>query len=51
VTTSAASSADNRIERLLWPSADGTLALVLLIGIPRKWQKWLAMLGLLVLFA
>lgn len=51
VTTTAASSAENRLKKLLWPSAGGAaLALVLLIGVPRRRRKWLTMLGVLALF-
>jgi hypothetical protein len=40
------------MKRMLWPSAGGTaLALVLLIGVPRRRRNWQAMLGLLVLLA
>lgn len=52
VTTTAASSAENQIKRLLWPSTGGAaLALVLLIGIPRRRRNWMAMVGLVVLLA
>jgi trimeric autotransporter adhesin len=52
VTTAAASSAQNEMKKLLWPSAGGAgLALALLIGVPRKRRNWLAALGLAVLFA
>ena len=50
VSTTAASSALNRTNKLFWPSAGGTaLALVFLFGIPRRRRNWLAMVGLLVL--
>lgn len=52
VTTTAASSAQNQTKKLLWLPADGTaLALMLLIGVPRKRRNWMAMLGLVLLFA
>jgi hypothetical protein len=45
VTTTAATSAENRIKRLFWPSAGGTvLALVFFFGIPRRRRYWLVML-------
>jgi hypothetical protein len=50
-TTSAVSSA-NQMKRLFWPTAGGTvLAVVLLFWVPRRRRNWLAILGLLVLFA
>jgi hypothetical protein len=52
VTTTAASSAQNQMKKLLWPPVSGTaLALVLLIGVPRKRRRWLTMLGVALLFA
>jgi hypothetical protein len=52
VNTTAATTAENRLRKLIWPSAGGTvLALVLIIWVPRRRRNWLAMLGLLVLFA
>jgi hypothetical protein len=51
VSTTAPTSALNRTNKLFWPSAGGTaLALVFLLGIPRRRRNWLAILGLLVLF-
>jgi len=51
VTTTAATSAENRTKRPFWPSAGGAaLALLLFFGIPRRRRNWLAMLGLLVIF-
>jgi hypothetical protein len=52
IYTSAASSAANQMKHLFWPATGGTtLAVILLFGIPRRRRNWLAMLGLLVLFA
>jgi hypothetical protein len=52
VTTTAATTSENRMKRLLWPSAGGTaMAVVLLIGVPRRRRNWLAMVGVAVLFA
>jgi hypothetical protein len=49
-TTTAASSALNRPPQLFWPAAGGgTLALVLLFGIPGKRRKWRTMLGMFAL--
>jgi hypothetical protein len=40
------------MKRLFWPTAGGTvLAVVLLFWVPRRRRNWLAILGLLVLFA
>ena len=52
ITTTAATSADNRQKTLL-RSLPGTtaLALVLCLGLFRPQRKWLAVLGLFVLFA
>ena len=50
VTTTPATSAENQLKKLLWPLAGGTaLALVLLIGVPRRRRNWLATLGVLAL--
>jgi hypothetical protein len=50
VNTTAATSAENRMKKLLWPSTGGmALALLLFFRVPRR-RNWLAMLGLLVLF-
>lgn len=52
VTTTAATTGKNQIKKLFWPSAGGTaLALLLLIGVPRRRRNWLAIVGLAVLFA
>jgi hypothetical protein len=51
VNTTTASSAENQMKKLFWPSTGGTaLALILLFCVPRRQRNWLAMLGLLVLF-
>ncbi|MGD0894382.1 MAG: hypothetical protein ABR923_22920 [Terracidiphilus sp.] len=48
VNTTAATSAENQMKKLLWPSTGGmTLALVLLFRRPRRRRYWLAMFGLL----
>jgi len=40
------------MKKLFWRSAGGTaLALLLMIGIPRRRRNWLAMVGLAVVFA
>jgi len=40
------------MQKLFWPSAGGTaLALVLFIAFPKRRRSWLAMVGLLLLFA
>jgi hypothetical protein len=49
VTTTAATSSENEMRRLLWPSAGTALALFLCV--PRSRRKWLTMLGVLVLLA
>ena len=52
VNTTASTTANNQIKRLFWPSAGGTaLALLLMIGVPRRRRNWLAMVGLAVVFA
>lgn len=49
IFTTADSTAENQLKKLLWPSAGTALAL-LLIGLPRRRRNWLAMLGVLLLF-
>ena len=50
INTTAATSANNQLEKLIWPSAGGaTLALLLFFTLPKR-RNWLAMLGVLVLF-
>lgn len=52
VNTTAATSAENRIQNLLWPSAGGTaLALVMFFVSPRRRRNWLALLGAFVFLA
>jgi hypothetical protein len=52
ITTTTASSAQNEMKKLFWPSAGGaTLALLLFFGLPKRRRNWLAMLGLLAVFA
>jgi hypothetical protein len=48
ISTTAATTAENHLKKLLWPSAGTTLALVLMIGVPRRRRGWLTMLGVLV---
>jgi trimeric autotransporter adhesin len=51
VSTTAATTAQNRPMNLFWPSAGGAaLAMVFFIGIPARRRNWLSMLGLLVFF-
>ena len=50
ILTTAASVGENRMERLLWPAGGTTLALVMLIGVPRRRRSWLAMAAVLALF-
>ena len=51
VNTTAATAAENRMNKLLWPSTGGlALALLLFFRVPRR-RDWLAMLGLLALFS
>ena len=51
VSTTAASSAENRQRSLFWPSASGArFALVLLFVGPRKQKDRVALIGLLLLF-
>ena len=52
VTTTATNSGEIQMKHLFLPSAGGTaLALLLMIGIPRRRRNWLAMVGLAVVFA
>lgn len=49
ISTTAATTAENHLKKLLWPSAGTALALVLMVGVPRRRRGWLTMLGVLVL--
>ena len=50
VTTTAASSATNQLEKLFWPLSGGTaLALVMFLGVPKWRRNWLTMVGILLL--
>jgi hypothetical protein len=49
ITTTAATTSQNQLKKLLWPSAGTALALLLMIGVPRRRGHWLAMLGVLAL--
>ena len=50
VNTTAATSANNQLKKVIWPSAGGaTLALLLFFTLPKR-RDWLGMLGVLVLF-
>ena len=52
VNTTAPTTAENQMKKMFWPSAGGTaLALLFFFGVPRRRRNWLAMIGLLVLFA
>jgi trimeric autotransporter adhesin len=52
ITTTASTSSKNEVKKLFWPSAGGaTLAFLLFFGLPRRRRNWLAMLGLLAVFA
>jgi hypothetical protein len=51
VTTTAASSAENDIKKIIWPTGGTTLALVVLLMIPRRRRSWLAISGMLLLCA
>ena len=52
VNTTAATSAENYEQQLLWRSAGGTvLALVMFFVTPRRRRNWLALLGAFVLLA
>jgi hypothetical protein len=48
VMTTAATTAENQLKKLLWPSAGTALAL-LLVGLPRRRRNWPAILGVLAL--
>jgi subtilase family serine protease len=52
ISTFAPTTGKNEMKNLFWPSAGGaTLALLLFFGLPRRRRNWLAMLGLLAVFA
>jgi trimeric autotransporter adhesin len=52
ITTTAATSAKNGVKKLFWPSTGGVAAACLLFFLsPKQRRNWLAMLGLLVVFA
>ncbi len=51
VTTTPASSAENRIKKFVWPTGGTALALVLLFMVPRRRRSWLAMSGIVLLCA
>jgi len=52
VNTTAATTSENQMKKLFWPSAGSTaLALLIFFAVPRRRRNWLATLGLLVLFA
>jgi hypothetical protein len=50
ISTTASTVSENRLHRLLWSSTGTTLALVLIIGVPRRRRSWPAMVGVLALF-
>ena len=49
ISTTASTVGENHLKMLLWPSAGTSLALVLLIGVPRRRRGWLTILGVLAL--
>jgi subtilase family serine protease len=50
--TTAATSAENRMQKLIWPTTGGTaLALLMFFITPRRRRSWLAMVALAVMFA
>jgi hypothetical protein len=49
ISTTASTVGENQFKKLLWPSTGTALALVLMIGVPRRPRNWLAMLGVLAL--
>jgi Putative Ig domain len=49
VTTTPASSAETNVKKLIWPTGGTTLALVVLLVVPRRRRNWLAMVGMLLL--
>ena len=52
VNSTAATTSQNEMKHLFWPSAGGaTLAGLLFFGLPKRRRNWLAMLGLLAVFA
>ena len=52
VNTTGASSAQNEVKKLFWPSTSGAaVAFLLFFLTPRRRSHWLGMLGLLVVFA
>jgi len=52
ITTTGATSAKNEVKKLFWPSTGGVAAACLLFFVtPKRRRNWLAMLGLLVVFA
>jgi trimeric autotransporter adhesin len=52
INTTAATSAKNEVKKLFWPSTGGVAVASLLFFLtPRRRRNWLAMLGLLAVFA
>jgi hypothetical protein len=49
ISTTASTVGENHLRSLLWPSAGTALALVLMIGVPRRPRGRLTMLGALAL--
>ena len=49
ISTTAATVAERQLRKLLWPSAGTALALVLIIGVPRRRRGWPTVLGILAL--
>lgn len=49
ITSTASTVSENQLKRLLWPVTGTALALVLMIGVPRRRRGLLTMLGVLAL--
>ncbi len=50
INTTAATNSASQTKQVFWPTSGGAaLALILLLGVPRRRRNWISMLGLLVL--
>ena len=49
ISTTASTVGENQLKKVLWPSAGTALALLLMIGVPRRRRGWRTMLGVLAL--